>query len=223
MSTAVRQNLLSRADYLLLQRSAHDMRRVPLFALILLVLGEYTPLVLYFATGLVPLTCRVPAQVLAARRKMEERRARSFREVGSVGSGWAEAGAKAGGGGGGTGGGDAPLEALRPAQILHISRSLGLHASLWPELSLGGGAHVPPLALLRHRLRRRAEHLDLDDYLIERDGGVAELEMEEVRMALVERGLDVLGRSDVQLRAALRRWLEARGVVREVWGLFLTR
>ena len=50
----------------------------------------------------------------------------------------------------------------------------------------------------------------MDDFAIERDGGMKRLEKEEVRMACEERGIDVLGKEDGNLRADLKRWMEQR-------------
>lgn len=59
------------------------------------------------------------------------------------------------------------------------------------------------------------EYLGLDDTLLLRHAGpekvVAELDPEEIQIALVERGLDTLGRNDGQRRELLMKWL---GVVR---------
>ena len=50
----------------------------------------------------------------------------------------------------------------------------------------------------------------MDDFAIERDGGMKMLEKEEVRMACEERGIDVLGKEERNLRADLKRWMEQR-------------
>lgn len=66
------------------------------------------------------------------------------------------------------------------------------------------------------------QYLEWDDKLIKRDGGVEGMDTEEIRMALVQRGVDVLHKSDTQLRAALKAWLRARDEV-SVLKLLLTR
>ena len=50
----------------------------------------------------------------------------------------------------------------------------------------------------------------MDDFAIERDGGTKMLEKEEVRIACEERGIDVLGKEEGNLRADLKRWMEQR-------------
>ncbi|KAI9878675.1 MAG: hypothetical protein M1830_010823 [Pleopsidium flavum] len=197
---AVRSGLLTRSDFQLLIRTWHDLKRIPSFALVFIVCGEFTPLVVPFLGRVVPRTCQIPKQVRTVREKMEGRRKASFREL--VVAPPTE---------------DVGVEGLKREQLLHISRSLGLHSSWWPE-----GFGLPPDGLLKARIRERAEYLDIDDHLIESDGGVGEMEMEELRMALEERGVDVLGKNDEQLKMLLRTWLWAR-VRRPVMTLFLTR
>ena len=73
---AVLDGLLSRADFQLIRRSRRDIKKVPLFALIWLICGEFTPLVVLFFTGAVPPTIWIPKQVQKAREEAEARRAR---------------------------------------------------------------------------------------------------------------------------------------------------
>ncbi|KAI9788094.1 MAG: hypothetical protein M1816_007226 [Peltula sp. TS41687] len=190
-------NQLSRADFLLLHRSRHDMSRLPLFALVFIVCGEWTPLVVPFITPLVPLTCRLPGQIDSAVRKLEERRARAFREIVVAGGDAQPQPAAAG-----------KVEQLGPDALRLVSASLGLHSRFW-------GSVAPPTAWLRRRVRKRVEFLGLDDTLLLRyaAGGPAgkaleELDPEELHAALVERGLDTGGRSEGQRREVLRRWLD---------------
>jgi hypothetical protein len=53
-------------------------------------------------------------------------------------------------------------------------------------------------------------------------GGVGDMEIEEVRMALVERGVDVVGKGDKELRGHLNAWLKSTEMV-PVERLILTR
>lgn len=194
------EGLLTRSDFQLLVRSRRDVKRIPPFALVFLVCGEFTPLVVLFMSGVVPGTCWIPKQVQRAREVGEGRRRASFRELvvplpeGEVGVG-----------------------GLRREQLVHVGRNLGLHSTWWPE-----AVGLPPDWLLRSRVEQRVEYLEMDDRLIRSDGGVGEMEMEEVRMALEERGLDVLGKNDQQLRGLLMAWLRAREK-RPLLTLFLTR
>ncbi len=46
-----------------------------------------------------------------------------------------------------------------------------------------------------------------DDALLARDGGVAGLSFQEVQFASADRGLDVLGKSEQDLRSRLGEWV----------------
>jgi hypothetical protein len=228
---------MSRADFLLLHRSARDISRLPLFALMLVVCGEFTPLVVPFLSGVVPHTCRIPSQVAADRRRVEQRRAASFRSLTGASVAAAANGVLLDEGTVGPAAeavekrlvavpadSDAPplpfssakgdegyLDALSHAQLLHISRSLGLHsARLWLDFKPERPQKLvprPPSALLQHRIRKRRAYLITDDILLMRDGGVDALAADELEMALVDRGLNTLGLTDEQRRRLLRRWL----------------
>ena len=73
---AVRDNVLSRADFQLIRRTRRDISKVPLFALIWLICGEFTPLVVILSTGAIPRTIWIPKQVQKAREEAENRRAK---------------------------------------------------------------------------------------------------------------------------------------------------
>ena len=96
------------------------------------------------------------------------------------------------------------LEKLGKGQLLHISRSLGLHGRVW-DLSRG---FLPPVSLVRWRVRRRLAYLEQDGALLARDGGVEALSDEEVKIACEERGIDVLGQDVETLRDLLRHWVD---------------
>ncbi|KAI9822316.1 MAG: hypothetical protein M1827_000034 [Pycnora praestabilis] len=202
VGTAVSSGLISRSDFQLLVRSWHDSKRIPPFALVFMVCGEFTPLVVLFMSGVVPRTCRIPKQILADREAVEVVRRASFRELVTDAPRLEEEG---------------QVGRLSREQLLHISRSLALYSRWWPE-QLG----IPTDGMLRRSIGKSLNYLEMDDELIERDGGVGQMEIEEVRMACVERGVDVLGKNDQQLRMLLRGWLwgKKRGPVTR---LLLTR
>ncbi len=105
-------------------------------------------------------------------------------------------------------------------QLLHISWSLGLSSSAWDYL--GGQLPGLPTSILSRKVQRSVRYLEMDDGLISKSGGVKDMDVEEVRMALVERGVDVLGREDKALRGDLNAWLKSREKV-SVEKLLLTR
>jgi hypothetical protein len=202
LKAAVDAGALTRSDFQLLVRNWHDVKRVPVFALVFAVCGELTPLVVVAVSSIVPWTCRIPKQIESDRRRLETRRAISFRNLTS-------APPEKGG-----------VDGLGRMELLHISWSLGLSSNLWDWL--GGRLPGLPTWVLRRRVARRVEYLKMDDELIRNSGGVKEMEDEECRMACVERGIDVLGRSDKQVRADLEAWLKSSQMV-SVERLLLTR
>lgn len=168
-----------------------------------MICGEFTPLVVIFMTGVVPRTCMIPKQVQRIREKTEARRAQSFREgtLGPEDQSFSTV----------------EVDDLKSFQLVHIGRTLGLYPALFDRL-FGGF----PTAMLKARVRRWKEYLELDDVAIERNGDVEQMEMEEVRIAAEERGLDVLGKGDTQLKGVLKSWLAAKKS-RPVIELLLTR
>ena len=190
MPTAARAGILSRADTQLLSRSSHDIRRVPIFALVFIVFGEWTPLIVPFMSGIVPGPCRTPAQIQGDLQKLEARRQASFRTLTEVLDNRA-----------------LTVERLSRDQVLHVCRSLGL-LGMWAE-RIGVAGVMDGVGWLRRKLIRRVEYLLLDDELIRRDGGVIGLEKEELRRAASERGLDVLGPNEESLKETLELWVES--------------
>lgn len=183
---AVKAGHATRSDLLLRRRWGHDMRRLPLFGLLLLICGEFTPFVVLVFPHVVPYPCRIPKQVEKLRRDVENRRGEAFKTFEqTVAVSGNESHAKA-------------------ATDLLVSRSLGLVAPIWDRIGLLSAA--PGLA---HRaVERRLAYLTEDDTLLRQAGGVPALEPEEVFLASADRGLDVLGQDEGQLRKELVRWLQ---------------
>ncbi|MCJ1475139.1 hypothetical protein MMC13_003799 [Lambiella insularis] len=189
---AVSKGLLSRGEWQLIRRSTQDIKKVPLFALVFMICGEFTPLVVFFLSGVVPRTCKIPKQVQKDRQKAELRRLNSFRD-GTVTSVDIP----------GTNG--RAFDHLESRQLAHIGRTLGLYPTFLDRLGVGY-----PTALLQRKFQRWNDYIILDDVAIERNGGVPLMELEEIRIASEERGLDVLGKNDGQLKSTLMGWIEAR-------------
>ncbi|KID76396.1 uncharacterized protein G6M90_00g075290 [Metarhizium brunneum] len=174
----------SRADWVMLWRVRHDMLRLPLFGLMLLVIGEFTALAVIYVDGVVPYTCRIPKQLYSGLQKAEGRRRAAFDE----------------------------LEAQYPHGVLsprisapvarkHVLRSLHLSGMMWDRL----GFTPPGMWQIKGRLRMA--FLEGDDKNLIEDGGPVGLETEELRIACAERGIDVLGKSETELRSWLGDWL----------------
>jgi hypothetical protein len=174
----------SRADWVLMWRVRHDMLRLPFFGLMLLVIGEFTVFVVALVDGVVPYTCRIPRQIYGALEKAESRRRTAFEELGAR----------------------HPHGVLSPrltrsqAQS-HVLRSLHLSSNLWDRV----GFTPPGVWQIKGALRMA--YLEGDDRNIVEDGGLVGLEAEELRIACAERGIDVLGKSEAEMRGWLGDWL----------------
>ncbi|KFA66395.1 hypothetical protein S40285_01332 [Stachybotrys chlorohalonatus IBT 40285] len=174
----------SRADWVLFWRVRHDLLRLPLFGLMLIVIGEFTALVVLYVDGVVPYTCRIPRQIFKALERAEQRRKTAFEE----------------------------LEARYPHGVLspqitqavgrkHVLRSLDLPGTMWDRI----GFYPPGMWHIKGNLRMA--FLEGDDKNILEDGGPLGMEYEEVRTACAERGVDILGKSETELRSLLGDWL----------------
>ncbi|KAE9988931.1 hypothetical protein EG328_005641 [Venturia inaequalis] len=203
--------VLTRAELQFLRRSRFDMSRAPVFALLFAVVGEWLPLFVIFLTPIVPYTCRIPRQVEKTRRALEETRRKSFR--GEI-DGYIPTPTRRGKNGEGV----KSLEECEKGQLMHISRSLGLHSRLWDYTK----GFMPGSGILKYRVRKHLDYLAQDDALLVRDGGVQKLNQEEVMLACEQRGIDVLGRREEYLKDVLERWLKGR---REgmIFGMLLSR
>ncbi|KAG5985823.1 hypothetical protein E4U43_005856 [Claviceps pusilla] len=174
----------SRADWVLLWRVRHDMLRLPLFGLMLLVIGEFTALVVIYVDGVVPYTCRIPKQLYSGLEKAEQRRRLAFDELETRFP-------------------HGPLSPRLGPEVArkHVLRSLHLSGTMWDRL----GFTPPGMWQIKGRLRMA--FLEGDDMNLIEDGGPMGLEPEELRIACAERGIDVLGRSETDLRSWLGDWL----------------
>ncbi|KAG7009012.1 hypothetical protein G7Y79_00003g008800 [Physcia stellaris] len=188
----VRNGLISRAEWHLVRRQRADALKIPLFALVFICCGEFTPLVAIYVNGAIPKTLWVPKQIEHARKKLEARRREVFRNP-PVGL---DLDLKR-----------ADSEPLSKGELLHLGRSLGLYSSLWDRINL------PPFWLIRRRAKKHMDFVELDDFTIHRDGGVENLESVEVQLAAEMRGLDVLGKKESELRSTLSDWMLHRSAL----------
>lgn len=177
-------NSFSRADWVLLWRTRHDLIRLPAFALFLLVAGELTPIVVVFISGILPYTCRFPREQRISLEKAEQRRQVAFDELES----------------------QYPRGALSPGITRavarqHILKSLDISGGIWDRL----GFTPPGLWDIKGKLRMA--FLEVDDKRLVDDGGPLGLELEELRIACSDRGIDILGKSEGELRNRLGDWL----------------
>lgn len=192
----------TRAVALLRARTRHDLARLPVFAVLLLLCGEFTPLIVLVFPRLTPLTCRIPRQVEALRRGAVARREASFRALSVQRNRLRyvqeqKQMQKRDGYEGGKGKEVIVEESLAAG---HIARSLGLTSHWWDTAGLDG-----PFA--RSRADQAVAFLARDDAMIRAAGGVAGVEDEEVVLACEDRGMDVRGKEVGELRKRLEAWV----------------
>jgi hypothetical protein len=68
---AVTGERLSRSQYQLVLRSAKDSKKLPIFGVLFLILGEWLPLFVFFLGPILPRTVLLPSQVAKRRAKQE--------------------------------------------------------------------------------------------------------------------------------------------------------
>ncbi|KAG9192328.1 hypothetical protein G6011_11062 [Alternaria panax] len=205
--------VLTRAEWQIVRRSKADTLRLPAFGLLVLLLGEWLPIVVMYITPVIPEACRIPQQVQRAIRKLEDKRQDRLRRV--------------------------ALDAMR---LMRRDRpSIGTASSDAPSVSLSTGGQATPVTtkkwnemtlyefsltaaqldcypaifdwlpvtapkfLLQRNVRKKLEYLQTDDKLIKRDGGWSGLGREELQRVCVDRGLPVLGKREDELRKALAK------------------
>lgn len=198
---------LTRAEWQIVLRSRADKLRLPAFGALLLMFGEWLPLLVVYLTPVVPEPCRIPAQVERSLKKGEERRTERERRLAMDAARLVAKDRVAGA----TNPGDirpqtVSLEMLAKADLytlLNLDVKFGIQPKIWDWLFM-----TPPKALLRYGLRNRISYLQKDDWAIRRDGGFQGLNAEEIKRACVERGIRVLGRKEPDLRKELAIWFE---------------
>jgi len=175
----------SRADWVLMWRTRHDMIRLPVFGLMLIVIGEMTVLIVAACEGLVPYPCRIPSQIFHSQQRAERRRRLAFDQLEAKYS-------------------EGPLDAnlSKLSARNHVLRSLHMSGDPWEWI----GGYVPP-GLWQIKGRLRMAFLEGDDKNMVHDGGPMGLSNEEVRLACVDRGINILDRSETELRGCLGDWL----------------
>ncbi|KAH6637770.1 hypothetical protein C7974DRAFT_390229 [Boeremia exigua] len=227
-SDAPGAGLLTRAEWQVARRSKRDLIRLPVMGFLILALGEWLPLIVVYLTPVVPEACRIPAQVARVLRLKEEgRRERLSRiathalrlqsrdrtprtdesaiRLGAAAEGLLSPEAKVGKAGG------VPMaSAIVPPgaagdlglfHLLLLSARLDCHPRILDRLYL-----TPPKWLLQRNVSKTLAYLTQDDELIRRDGGAQALSKQELLRACVDRGIDVLEKSEAEQRRSLWQW-----------------
>ncbi|KAK4111554.1 hypothetical protein N656DRAFT_780258 [Canariomyces notabilis] len=198
----------TRAHLHLRLRWKHDVRRLPLFALLLLVCGEFTPLVVLAVPRIVPLPCRIPNQIEKLLRQDEEARRRGRAEAAAAAAAADVTTPESDRGSSGIGSSSSSSSSngnsgewyLKGQHVRALARVLGVHSAALSQWLL-------PESWVAAAVRRRLHFLAVDDALLLQAGGEPALVKDEVRLACADRGIAVLGRSEGELRRALSGWL----------------
>ena len=174
--------------------------------LLFLVFGEWLPLVVIYATPVIPLTCRIPLQVRKQRQRIEERRMKSFRgESGKVPSPELLKGATSQITSQERDGERLAVvktSTIDPYVFNHIARNCNLFPRVFD---------LPILNVLQYFFNVPSRCWMYLEYL--HDAGYSpmatpsKLRDEEARMAAIDRGIDVLGRPIAEVRRDLGLWL----------------
>ena len=196
---ALREGTVTRGQYHLLLRTKSDISRIPLFALVFLICGEFTPLLVPFLSPIVPKTLWLPSQWEKARRKAALRRQRYIcLEGGSVAPNARRASSTS-----------SPVRPSGVEAALGVSNyNTGITLNAWPRWWDSWLVQRMPASYLIQRIDSKTSELLLDDFAICRDGGVSAMVDEEIMMALDARGYDIIGKEMTELRGVFEKELE---------------
>lgn len=193
------------------------MMRLPAFGLLVLLMGEWVPLIALYVTPLIPEPCRIPAQVTRDVRKAEERRvARANKlmiEAARIVHRDRVPGAslKVQGQGMSRALGVETVDQMDTLTLLNHAARLDAYSKIWDWLPIS-----PPRAVVAWGLKKKLSYLRKDDELIIRDGGWQGLGPLEVRKVCFERGIEALEVGEREMRMQLAKWYgpEGRGMAR---------
>jgi hypothetical protein len=217
LPTETPETKLGRGRFQLVRRSARDVQRMIPFTLILIICGEFTPLIVpIFGNAITPATCRVPGQVT------KEREAGSKRKVLAQ-----QALAAATGEAVPMTGSDAEraqllglttISSAQQASAQKVLQACAMFGLVKKHDRFLGRMLAGPV--YRPRLLRHLHYLNIDDRMI-LDAGVDALSAEEVRIAVEERGAgDVSAmlngaKAEAVEREWLKKWLNDRCELKE--------
>lgn len=222
--------ILSRSEWQVLRRSRRDLLRLPVMGFLVLALGEWLPLVVIYLTPVIPEQCRIPAQVERVLKKKEATRRDRLERIAThalrlqtldrnprtdadgirlaaAAEGLLDPRSKVG-----KEGGMAMAQAIIPPEascdlslfhLLLLSARLDCHPRVLDKLWVR-----PPKWFLQRNVGNKLKYLTKDDELIRRDGGSQRLGRMELQRACVERGIDVLGKSEAEQRKMLAQWYD---------------
>lgn len=205
------EDVFTRAEWQIVRRSKRDMLRLPAFGILVLLLGEWLPLIALYITPVIPEPCRIPGQTKRSLEKQEKRRRERQRRLGLDAARLVGTDRKPGiprsmnAVPAVNSVGPEDVDRLDLFSLLALSTKLDAHSKFWDFVFL-----TPPKSILRWDVGRKLAYLRKDDGLIQRDGGWQGLGKEEGKRACIERGINVLGRSDQNMRNDLAAWFAKR-------------
>lgn len=195
---------ISRADFQLLERVRADIKVLPIFGLILLICGEFTPfVVLAIGKSVVPRTCHIPNQVKQADKVHLDHQRRIYHsDDQQIPPAWV-VGASS----------KAVSMGKSDSDVMHLSLVLGLSGRDRSWILDSGLGSVPLSLWYRPRLASRLAYLELDDAFLRKSLAGTELRLSdaELKIAATERG--IIYTADTRQAAArnLETWLRRRG------------
>ncbi|CAG8470186.1 2843_t:CDS:2 [Paraglomus occultum] len=188
---------LNRREIQLIRTTRRDMKRLLPFGLMLIIIPEAIPFVIYFAPGLIPSTCILPAQLEKRRRKIHETRQAIYDKMLAISDG-----------------GIARRDFQDISSVVRLSRQIGdkLYFAKFPRQLLVDFCRFMGLSrfgtkkMLKRRLENHLDYLFGDDMLIAKEG-IKTLTLDELRQASEERGIKSIDVPDNHLRLALKHWI----------------
>ncbi|CAG8456907.1 1646_t:CDS:2 [Paraglomus brasilianum] len=187
---------LNRREIHLIRTTRRDMKRLLPFGLILFIIPEAIPFAIFFAPGLIPSTCILPAQLEKRRRKIHETRQAICDKLLATSDAIAR------------------KDFQDISSVIRLSRQIGdkLYLAKFPKQLLVDLCRFMGLSrfgtknMLKRRLENRLDYLFGDDMLIAKEG-IKTLTLDELKQASEERGIKSVDIPDNQLRLALQHWI----------------
>ncbi|ANB12332.1 hypothetical protein AWJ20_582 [Sugiyamaella lignohabitans] len=207
---SVSETHITRSEYMILQRTARDIRKVPLFAVVFAVFFETTPLLLMLFPKLAPSTCMSPSYIEKEIKKTEDKII-SLKPSTSNTSTLTE---------NTTGTTESTADAESTISNLDLDKmySRSVYMLSRAELESLSSALVFPTSSiplqklysdtkLRLLIKAQIDEIRADNILLSRFGSTRALDSRELRLACHARGVSITGKTDDELRTKLLLWM----------------
>ena len=210
--------VITRAEFQIVTRNHNALKKVAPFAFVVMILGEFTPLVMFYFKNIFPEPCRLPAIQAALDRQFNRRKLGSFERYlmhivhdprGTEDSKILDA---------------APpmspaelnlldhlsLPALRHAAVAINAISPSVNRLMYAEyLSERLRSRLVSRAYLVRKIKARLFYLRTDDGLMQRDGDVLNLTDAELKRYTTERGYATLHMTPRHHYEQFKNWMRA--------------